>query len=726
MLDFSVIFFLVRREVYYFFKKPVFYVWTAVFTAFSAIWAVFFRHIFAIGLSSFSFYLEALSFLIPVGLAFFLASLYRGRDARQVAEFFYSLPVSSYEIVAYRYISAVFLMFFSLLFCVPFFIMFCSAGTFYVGELFSVLIAIILMVVFFAALNSFLIRLYDNPAFSLIFTIFVDFILLFIAALAASFNLPPSLSSLLRFFSPTIRFLRLADAYVALADVMWFFLLSLAFLLFLHLYTEKKRGTRINARSFSVQLLVFLILLLAHSSATSLFFDLSHKRRHTLADVTHALLRKISAPLYIDYYYSDFLETQSPVPEEILSHLRLYTRYSNQVVLRTRKLSGRDEDAERLGIVPQQVESSSASSISYSTVYSGISISYLDKVWVIPVAYEQRLLQYQIASALDALLTGKRPVVGVFTRETGDDYKKSYVSMVGFLARGFDVVAVGPDRDKDFDILIVVDRGSMSDTDVSFIASAIKNNKSVLFAVDSIDIDPQDYFAVKDASDSPLMTFLGHLGIKAENKLIALPPGLNIPLLEEGESSSVSRLVEYPLWLDIKYAQADLPWAKWFSGLHLYWSSPLRLTSKAWKPALVTPPAYSIGMDKSILPGAIASPYGERDISYVVSAVYQSDNGQRMLIVSDADFLSDLSAFTSAHENMDFLLSACTWLAGKDKIIPLVVRDSSVEKLKISSSEERAQIFIFLFNGINIFFIPFILLVIATVIYVRGYNGKKD
>ncbi|ADN02549.1 GldG family protein [Spirochaeta thermophila] len=543
--------------------------------------------------------------------------------------------------------------------------------------------------------------------------------------LLAPLPLPSGLAALLATLSPAAHLLRLTDGLLDLRDLAYFLGGSVLGLLWAIRLYALRRGPVRTPHLFP--LAVLALLLTIHGLLTPLSLDLTTDRRHTLGPASRTLLSRIVYPLTITYYTSRRLAAVSPTPSEVEDLLRLYTRANPRIRVKIETVDERRMEVEDLGIVPQQIQITEAGEIRYLTVYSGLTLTYLDRIWTLPVVYSADRLEYELACGLRALIEDRRPVVGILARTTGESYQTTYRNLVGVAARTFGVRAVDPASTSldEIDLLLVIDDGRLTEEDIRFVLTAKEAGIPLMLCVDAVRVDPDAGFRAGRVEGSPLLALLEGWGVELEPALVAQRPGLLLPVVEEGESSSVRTLHPYPLWWEVPLPGMPHPITSVLRSLHLYWASPLTLT-EAWRPLLLSSPEAWLVTDPltaSPTSGRVtAPPSGARRGPFVLAAV--TEGPPRVLVLGDAEAGSDLVEFTHAVGNLDFFLASFHWLLGQEDMLTLVTRTRTVPLLDLPEEPERARIVLHVLDALAVGVVPGLLLLLSFVLALRRPHAE--
>lgn len=502
----------------------------------------------------------------------------------------------------------------------------------------------------------------------------------------------------------------------------------------------KKQTTIITFLSIVAFILAFLV-------TNNLWFrlDLTKTRAHTISKVTRNLHAEIEDYVNITYYLSDKLRSTIPVAGEIEDMLREIAAYSKgKIRVRTSDPLKADLSArvEELGLQPRQVQTVEQDQASFVTVYSGIVIEYLDKTEVLPWVISTDTLEYDITSRVRALVSDSERRIGVIVGDSFRQWREDFsilqrtLSDAGYAVR---LIAAGEEIPDNLPALFVF--GGVEDLDdwaLYRIDRYIQIGGRVLFAVKGIFVDTvSGSIEARNQNDIGLLQMIASYGVIVRPELVLDRSALNLQYQRQLPTGAVQfRIIRYPLWIGVlqNNGNSEHPVSAGFSGLDLYWASPLELaapasvtaatlftsTTEAWimKEQFNTSPetpAYLFETDAAetrgtkILGASLTgefpsffrgspkpSPSGTSGEELQGSSLPDMPNAaraSRIIVIGDTDFATNMMNATNAAQNLDFLLSAADWLASDDDIITIRNRQPNAGRLdKITDPDNRAAV----------------------------------
>jgi gliding-associated putative ABC transporter substrate-binding component GldG len=500
---------------------------------------------------------------------------------------------------------------------------------------------------------------------------------------------------------------------------------------------------------------VAFILALMVSSRLWFRLDLTKNRAYTISKVSRNIRKELSEPVNITYYLSNKLRTITPIPGEIEDTLREYAAYSKGKI----RLTVRDplktglSKADELGLQPRQVQTVEQDNASLVTVYSGIVIEYLDRMDIMPWVISTDTLEYDLTSRIRSLVNESERWIGVLVGDSFRQWREDFGYLEATLAEaGYRVrqISLGDEISETVPALFVL--GGAEDLDdwmLYRIDRYIQQGGKVLFAVKGVYVDTvSGSIEARLHRNQTLLEMIASYGAIIRQELALDRNALTLQYQTRAQSGMIQyRIVRYPLWIGILGDNGNKkhPVSSGFTGLDVYWASPLELappssveavpifttSAQGWamREAFYTSPEipYMLEMEAN-------ETRGEKILGAALTGTFPSffrgslkpvhegsgeelpdmpDNPResRIIVVGDTDFATNMINATQARHNLDFLLRAADWLSNDDDIIGIRSRQPQIGRLdKIADPRSKAVMIKFI-QIINIGFIP--LLVIA-------------
>jgi ABC-type uncharacterized transport system involved in gliding motility auxiliary subunit len=515
---------------------------------------------------------------------------------------------------------------------------------------------------------------------------------------------------------------------------------------------------------------IAFILALMVSGRLWLRLDLTKNKAYTISKVSRNLHKELSDPVNITYYLSNKLRTIVPAPGEIEDTLREYAAYSRGKI----RLTVRDplkaglSKADELGLQPRQVQTVEQDNASLVTVYSGIVIEYLDRMDVLPWVISTDTLEYDLTSRIRSLVNDSERWLGVIVgdnfRQWREDfgYLEATLAEAGYRTR---LLSIGDDIPDNLPALFVLGGAEdMDDWALYRIDRYIQQGGKVLFAIKGVYVDTvSGSIEARLHPNQTLLEMIASYGVVIRQELALDRSALTLQYQTRTPSGGIQfRIVRYPLWIGVLNDNGNdkHPVSSSFTGLDLYWASPLELTPpssveavslftstpQGWsmKEAFYTNPEvpYMLEMEANdtkgvkILGAALngtfpsffrGSPKPEREGSgEELPDMPDYAREARIIVVGDTDFASNMINATQARHNLDFLLRAADWLANDDDIIGIRSRQPQTGRFdKITDPKRRAAV-MRVIQIVNIGIIPLFVIIAGLFIASRRSARAKN
>ena len=513
----------------------------------------------------------------------------------------------------------------------------------------------------------------------------------------------------------------------------------------------KRQTTIITALSVIAFILGFL-------TANRFWFrlDLTKTRAYTISKVSRNLHTFIPDYVNITYYLSGKLKTVIPSPGEIEDTLREYAAYSKgkiRVTVRDPAKAELSMKIEELGLQPRQVQTVEKDQASFATVYSGIVIEYLDKVEVLPWVISTDTIEYDLTSRIRSMVMDTERRIGVISGDSFRQWREDFGYLDRTLAEaGYRVRLVFPGDEIPDNLPALFVLGGAEDLDhwaLYRIDRYIQQGGKVLFAVKGVFVDTAGgSIEARRLKDQGLLDMISSYGVTIRPELVLDLNALTLQYQTRTPSGAVQfRIVRYPLWVGVLADNGNFehPVSALFSGLDLYWASPLEIhpsgrveaaylftsSNQAWlmKEDFYTNPELSYLFEKDaaetrgtkilgvslngLLPGffrGTAKPIREGSDEELPDMPLMA-NPSRIIVVGDTDFATNIINATGASYNLDFLLRAADWLSSDDDIIGIRNRQPHIGRLdRIIDNERRAAAMRFS-QIVNVGIIPLLVII---------------
>jgi len=524
--------------------------------------------------------------------------------------------------------------------------------------------------------------------------------------------------------------------------------------------------TRKQTATISILILIIIALTLLVSRRLWFRLDLTRGKSYTISSVSRSLHNEIPDQIRLTYYLSDKLKTIHPLPGEIEDLLREYAGFSRgkiQLTVRDPAKANITEQIEQLGIAPQQIQTVEQDQASVTTVYTGIVIEYLDQIDVLPMVFSLETLEYDLTSRIRAMVRGSVRMLGVIVADNPQSWNENYRQLQSAYAQaGYQLRLLAPGQEIPDTIPALLVLGGVEifdETALYQIDRYIQNGGKALFLAKGIHIDIEAGLEARLAADGGLLNMLSSYGAAVLPEIVMDRSALTMQYQTRTPNGAIQwRITRNPQWIRVlgENGNPAHPVSSNFSGLDLYWASPLELnapdgveadylftsTANAWsmREPFFTNPEVSYFLERDaadtaglkilgvslagVFPSWFADrpepqPYDETELP----AMPVQAKPARLIVVGETEFATSFMGVTNGQHNLDFFIQAADWLCNDDDIIQIRSRSSQSGRLdKIVDAEKKAAA-MRLAQIVNIVVVP--LLVIAAGLFFALRRGTK-
>ena len=464
--------------------------------------------------------------------------------------------------------------------------------------------------------------------------------------------------------------------------------------------------------------------------------DLTENKSFTISDVSKEIIQTVPGNIQITYFLSDKIKNITPVASEIEDLLYEYSANSRghvAVSVMDPAKTNTAKKAETLGVKSQQIEVYEKNEQSFAMVYSGITIQYLDKVETIPFIINLETLEYEITYKIRKLVENLNTKIGFVIGDKRKTIENSFTFLAEKFSSSFDIDVVQPGMEitDDFSGIIVLGGKDLTEGDLLYIDEYIMHGGKVLFCVDGVEVEMTRNLETTVLDDAPIFNMIEKYGARINRDIVIDKYARRIPL--RGSFPMI-----YPQWISVaaENVSKENPITSRFSGLDLLWTSSVELTDVEGINAEVlissSDQAYSIKENITANPyevnGLASNESLERapvDLGFVLSGKFKSyftdkeSPENRMIVIGDSDFASDVIRYSDSPFNIVFLENAVEWLAIDDSLLTIKTRDKRDMRLsKIQIPEERVKAILFVYL-VNIIIIPVAVIAFGIIRFIK-------
>ena len=538
--------------------------------------------------------------------------------------------------------------------------------------------------------------------------------------------------------------------------------------------------TKKQAAIISAMTVIALVLGIMVSRRLWFRLDLTRGKSYTISAVSRNLHNEIPDQIRITYYLSDKLRAIHPMPGEIEDILREYVAYSRgkiRLTVRDPAKANAASQAERLGIMPQQIQTVEQDQASLITVYSGIVIESLDEIDVLPWVFSLETLEYDLTSRIRSMVRGSARLVGVILGDVSRRWNDDYRQLQGAFAQaGYQLRLIPPGEDIAETIpalLVLGGAEELNDAALYQIDRYIQAGGKALFTVKGIRVETEGDLQARLLMDNGLLSMLSAYGVTVLPEIAMDRTALTMQYQTYAPNGALQvRITRNPQWFRVlsENGNADHPVGAHFGGLDLYWPSPLVLHSpegveamqlftssaEAWS---MREPFYTNPEIPYLLERDGGETRGTKILGASLSGFFPSwfagipkpardgggDQGSaelpdmpaetraaRIIVVGDTDFATSFLNVTGAGQNLNFLVQAADWLGNDDDIIGIRSRESGSGRLDLIIDPAKRTAAMRSSQIINVFIVPLLVVLAGITIALRrraaarSRSGEKE
>jgi len=512
--------------------------------------------------------------------------------------------------------------------------------------------------------------------------------------------------------------------------------------------------TKKQTTTLTLLILVIIALTLLVSRRLWFRLDLTRGKSYTISKVSRSLHNEIPDQIRLTYYLSDKLKSIHPLPGEIEDLLREYAGFSRgkiQLTVHDPAKANLTEQIEQLGILPQQIQTVEQDQASVTTVYTGIVIEYLDQIEVLPMVFSLETLEYDLTSRIRAMVRGSARLLGVIVGDNPQRWNENYRQLQGaYMQAGYQLrlVSAGEEISEAIPALLVLGGvESFDETALYQIDRYIQSGGKALFSVKGVNIDTEGgSLEARLQADAGLLAMLSAYGATVLPEIVMDRSSLTMQYQTRTPNGAVQfRIIRNPQWINVldKNGNPAHPASANFSGLDLYWASPLELnapdgvegdflfttTAEAWsmrEPFFTNPEIpYMFERDAAetagvkvlglSLSGTFPSWFADKPLPELPEMPAQAKPA-RLIVIGETEFATSFMGVTNGQQrNLNFLVQAADWLCNDDDIIQIRSRSSQSGRLDKITDEAKKASAMRLAQVVNVFVVPF--LVIAAGVF---------
>ncbi len=503
-------------------------------------------------------------------------------------------------------------------------------------------------------------------------------------------------------------------------------------------------------KRFEIITTVLFVLIVVFAALIAVRFfrraDITENKVYTISGVSKNLFTEIPEQVHITYYRSEKLTALSSIPEQVEDLLYEYSAHSRgkiTVEVIDPAERGIEQEAEALGIVPQQIEVLERNERSLAIIYTGIVIRYLDDYSSLPFVGQIETLEYELTTNIRSLLEDRERVIGIVLGDLSRSLQQDYSMLMAGLQEQFEVreLPLGEPIPDDIPAVIVVGNQNIQKENLEPIDSYLMSGGSICFLADAVAVNLQANLAAVPVEDNALLEMLETYGVTVEPKLVldTFNREFRVPARLFG-NIAWQIIGPYPHWVVIlgENVSKENPITARFGGVDLLWPNPLNIEPPEGVESqeLIKSSEESWLMEDNFNTNPYEAPMfeitkGESQGQYVLGAVMTGEfpshfsdrisEPTRVLVIGDSDFISNIVQYSDSLYNVGFIQNAGEWLTNDDDLIRIKTRSVRDMRLnKISDPERKSRAYLFSVV-LNIVVIP----VIVILLGIRRFTVRR-
>ena len=488
--------------------------------------------------------------------------------------------------------------------------------------------------------------------------------------------------------------------------------------------------------------IVVAILVLLNVVSRNLFFrwDLTENKMYSLSDSSKSVVSKIDDRLTMKVYFSDNLPGEYGNNRRYLQDiLEEYTAYSNGNIhfefYSTDDDEKMQEDAQKSGIQPVQLQVIENDNIEVKRVYMGMVFLYEDERETIPVIQTTTGLEYDITTKIKKLVDTNKETLAIAKTGGQEQIKNENISQL--LAQRYNIRNINLSQAVAENITLLLINGvedSLTVDEHQNLEDFINRGGNVLLAQNRIKTDlatqqanpvVSDIFSLLDsyglhiAPNLVLDQNCGKVNVQQNLGFIRIPVPMSypfLPIIKEGnfndEVVMVNGLESVRLMFPSEIVINDsVAGAEDVNIIPLFTSSNRSTTMEEFfnlNPDPKANPAFRQLNEAGKVLGALAEIFHS-----------ETDTLSQLILIPDSKFIAD-DGGRLASENHIFIMNAVDYLLGDRELISLRSREITNRPLQELEDDEKAR-----WKWINILLPSFLVVAFGGLRMRREKNRAK-
>ena len=448
-----------------------------------------------------------------------------------------------------------------------------------------------------------------------------------------------------------------------------------------------------NKKNFITYLvLIISILIITNIVSRNIFFrwDLTENKMYSLSPSSKSVVEKIDDRLTMKIYFSDNLPGEYGNNRRYLQDiLEEYAAYSSGNIhfefFHTDDDEKMQENAQKSGIQPVQLQVIENDNIEVKRVYMGMVFMYEDKRETIPVIQTTTGLEYDITTKIKKLVETNKQTIAIAKTSRQNDVKNETIT--DLLRQRYNIRNISLEQNIADDITLLILNGledSLSQEEYQHLTKYITKGGNLLLAQNRIKTD----LATQQANpiESNIFSFLEQYGVTVKPNLVL---DLNCGKVNVQQNLGFLRIpvpMDYPFLPIIKknnFNQSNIM-VNGLEALRLMFPSELKINDSLFNilplfsssnQSTTMQEFFNLSPDPNTNPSFQQLNENGKNLGAIIDVKTNDENNQNQIIlISDSKFLID-DGGGAAPENHIFLMNAVDYLLGDRELISLRSRE---------------------------------------------------
>ena len=490
-----------------------------------------------------------------------------------------------------------------------------------------------------------------------------------------------------------------------------------------------------NKKTFIIYLsLISAILIILNIVSRNMFhrWDLTDNKMYSLSKSSKSVVEKIDDRLTMKIYFSDNLPGEYGNNRRYLQDmLEEYAAYSKGKIhfefYNTDDDEKMQEDAQKSGIQPVQLQVIENDNIAVKRVYMGMVFLYEDKRESIPLIQTTTGLEYEITTKIKMLVNTNNATIAIANTSSQINIPNESINQI--LNQRYTVKNINLDEQISEQISLIILNGvedSITLNEKNNLDDFINNGGSLLIGQNRIKTDLSTQQATP--IESNIFDWLNSYGLNIEKNLVL---DLNCGKVNVQQNLGFLRIpvpMDYPFLPIIKQTNFndEIIMVSDLEGLRLMFPSEITIIDSHYEIfTLFTSSNQSTTMQEffNLNPDPNANPSFSQlnEKGKTLGAMVEINNNEtisNIILISDSKFLSDEGG-GAATENHIFLMNAIDYLLGDRELISLRSREITSRPLIELKDSQKST-----WKWINII-LPSFLIIFFGFMRLRHENNRS-